>query len=551
MIDPAERWAHALLALKLLAINPKLGGIALRARAGPVRDRWCASLARFPQSLRKVPLNITDDQLFGGLDVTATLTRGQQVLARGLADEAGYLMVPMAERLEPGLAARLGALIDGGRHCLIALDEGAGNEERLPDALADRLAFHIDLEGVPCAAAQSGLGTVPAPLEVASRARDIEAVAEIAEALGVVSARAPLLCLWAAQAHAALHRRRDMAHEDIEVAALLTLVPRATRVPEPENTDEAEAPPPPDHSSEPQNDAPRDGSEAELHTEILLEAIKAMLPSDILAQIAARRAGRGAKGAGAGVKRTGNRKGRPLPSRPGRLDGRARLDLVATLRAAAPLQTLRRSAQKRDRLIEIRASDIRVKRYEERSDRLLVFAVDASGSAAFARLAEAKGAIELLLVDAYAARDHVALVGFRGVSAEVLLPPTRSLVQTKKRLAALPGGGGTPLAAGIKAATELALLGQSRGMSATLILLTDGRANVALDGEADRQRAGADATRMARAALVQGLDALVIDVGKRPERSLRTLAETMDAIYLPLPRADAKRLSNAVSGALR
>jgi magnesium chelatase subunit D len=85
-----------------------------------------------------------------------------------------------------------------------------------------------------------------------------------------------------------------------------------------------------------------------------------------------------------------------------------------------------------------KASDLRHKRYEIGSDRLLIFTVDASGSAAVARLAEAKGAVELLLGEAYARRDHVALYAFRGTGSEALLPPTRSLVQTKKRLAALP-----------------------------------------------------------------------------------------------------------------
>ena len=38
----------------------------------------------------------------------------------------------------------------------------------------------------------------------------------------------------------------------------------------------------------------------------------------------------------------------------------------------------------------------------------------------------------------------------------MLLPPTRSLVRAKRSLAALPGGGGTPLAAGIAAGFAMA-----------------------------------------------------------------------------------------------
>ena len=191
-----------------------------------------------------------------------------------------------------------------------------------------------------------------------------------------------------------------------------------------------------------------------------------------------------------------------------------------------------------------------MKRFEETSDRLLVFTVDASGSAAMARLGEAKGAIELLLAEAYARRDHVALIAFRGDGAELLLPPTRSLVQTKRRLAGLPGGGGTPLAHGLQAAMELAHQARARGMTPTLALLTDGRANIALDGTANRERAADDATRLARALRASGTPAVVIDTANRPQEALRSLAGALDAPYIALPRADAHRLSTAVSAAL-
>jgi magnesium chelatase subunit D len=239
-----------------------------------------------------------------------------------------------------------------------------------------------------------------------------------------------------------------------------------------------------------------------------------------------------------------------LPARQGPARRGARIDPIATLRAAAPWQALRRRDAPGRRGVIVAGGDLRARRYEEKSDRLLIFAVDASGSAAFARLGEAKGAVELLLAHAYARRDHVALISFRGTGAELLLPPTRSLVQTKRRLAGLPGGGGTPLASGLGAAFALADAARRRGMSPRAILLTDGRANIALSGAADRAAAQADAEAMARAFRAAALSALVIDMGARPEPALARLAAILDAPYLPLPRADAHRLEAAVSAAL-
>jgi len=156
----------------------------------------------------------------------------------------------------------------------------------------------------------------------------------------------------------------------------------------------------------------------------------------------------------------------------------------------------------------------------------------------------------VLLGEAYARGEHGALDACRGDKAETLLPPTRSLVQTKRRLAELPGGGGTPLAAGMQSALEQALQARRKGMSPTVCILTDGRANIARDGTANRVQASEDAQDMARLMRANGIDSLVIDTGNRPEPKLRDLAATLDATYLPLPRANAERLSAAVSAAL-
>ena len=181
---------------------------------------------------------------------------------------------------------------------------------------------------------------------------------------------------------------------------------------------------------------------------------------------------------------------------------------------------------------------------------LIIFAVDASGSSAMARLSEAKGAIELMLAEAYARRDHVALIAFRGHDAELVLPPTRSLVQTKRRLSGLPGGGGTPLAAGLRASADLARRAMSQGLSPALALMTDGRANVPLAGRTGRAAAQEDAEAMAGSLRRLDIPGAVIDTSVRPRGALRVLADRMGARYVPLPRADARGLSHAIGDAI-
>ena len=191
-----------------------------------------------------------------------------------------------------------------------------------------------------------------------------------------------------------------------------------------------------------------------------------------------------------------------------------------------------------------------MRRSKTRLEKAVIFVVDASGSAALARLAETKGAIELMLAQAYVSRQQVALIAFRGAGAETLLPPTRSLVMTKRRLAGLPGGGGTPLAAGLAEALALARHCRLRGLAPYLAVLTDGRANVALDGAPGRAQAGEDARRLARALRAEGAPGIVIDTSNRPAEAARDLAAAMGAAYLPLPRADARALSGALDAAV-
>jgi magnesium chelatase subunit D len=172
--------------------------------------------------------------------------------------------------------------------------------------------------------------------------------------------------------------------------------------------------------------------------------------------------------------------------------------------------------------------------------------VDASGSTAMDRLGEAKGAVEMLLSDCYVRRDEVALIAFRGTGADLLLPATRSLARAKRSLAALPGGGGTPLASGLAAAEKLADEVRRKGRTPTLVIITDGRANVARDGLGGRERAQNEANDAASSIRAHNLKAILVDNSPRPEPKARGIADRMGATYLPLPLVNAAILSDAV-----
>ncbi|HSO81930.1 magnesium chelatase subunit D [Thiocapsa sp.] len=577
-----SRWEDAVLAAALMSVDPVgTGGVALRSLAGPVRDQWLQIMRDLQPPgtpMRRIPLHVSDGRLLGGLDLAATLSAGRPVAERGLLVEAngGIVELAMAERIAAGTAARLTMAFDSGevvlerdglamrspaRFAVVALDEGVGDDEGLLNALLDRLAFHQDLthirvhEAVACDydADEILAARVLLPGIQVSEAQ-IEALCSTALALGIPSLRASIFAARAACAAAALEGRTEVTDEDLAVAGRLVLAPRATMLPPMEQPPDEPPPPEPEEPDQEQDKGEDQQEPKELEDQVL-EAAKAAIPADLLAQLQLGKLRRSrARATGkAGAVQNAPLRGRPAGVLRGEPRAGLRLNVVETLRAAAPWQRLRREEVARfggeSNRIEIRQDDFRITRFKHRSETTTIFVVDASGSSALHRLAEAKGAVELLLADCYVRRDRVALVAFRGQFAEVLLPPTRSLVRAKRSLASLPGGGGTPLASGIDLGMMLADSVKRRGGTPILIIMTDGRANVARDGTGGRARANEDALSAARLVRSVEITSLVIDTSPRPQQQGRDLAVEMGARYLPLPHADATSLSHAVRAA--
>lgn len=566
-------WDDARLAARLLAIDPAAcGGICLRAGPGPPRDRWVQSLrdALPPDApYARIPLHIGDERLLGGLDIAATVRAGRPVHDAGLVAGAGggLLVLPMAERTSASLAARLTQAMDaaaqrsgGPRFGLVVLDESRDEEERPPERLLDRLGFHLDLRALSYRDCEGVAATGPEPT-LAARDRlpgvavpegVLTAVCEAALALGVDSLRAATFAVNAARLSAAYRGRGAIEDVDLTVAARLVLAPRATVAPA-----AAEEAPPPEREDAGADDDASSADSTELAEQpetvsLMIEAAQAAIPAQLLEQLQDPMARtRAPESVGRrGRARRSRLRGRPAGVRSGQPGPGDRLNIIETLRSAAPWQRLRRQMPgASDTRIQVRRSDFRVSRFAQRSATTTIFAVDASGSAALHRLAEAKGAVELLLADCYVRRDEVSLVAFRGEAAELLLPPTRSLLRAKRALAGLPGGGGTPLASAIQTAALQAQQVMQRGHSPVIVLLTDGRGNIALDGKPDRARAAEEAKLSARFTRALGCAALLVDTSPRPQRRAQELAEAMAARYLPLPYAGAAAISAAAQQA--
>jgi magnesium chelatase subunit D len=227
---------------------------------------------------------------------------------------------------------------------------------------------------------------------------------------------------------------------------------------------------------------------------------------------------------------------------------RNRIDIIATLRAAAPWQTLREQAPNLpEKNVYLASSDIRVKKYRSKAGALFCFAVDASGSMALHRMRQAKGAVHTLLERAYVKRDKVALLAFRGEQAELLMPPTQSVELAKRALDLLPTGGGTPLASALLLGCDVAEQAKMRGiMQTVLVLLTDGRGNIPLK---EGKKPQDELEQLGGYVRESGVHVVVVDT-KRSYLSrgeAKQLAEWLGGDYAYLPNASGEDIGEFVA----
>ena len=582
-------------ALLLLAVEPRLRGLVVTASAGTGKS----SLARGMRLLLndeampfvEIPPGVDAENLYGGLNLEATLRRGEMVLQPGVL-----------ARAHGGVAYvdGINLLTDANSNLLLAvLDEGEVRVEREGVSLRSPAEFSLigsydPAEGMPRKHLLDRLGllvSLPGSFDVGQRTaviqqnlcteseswqedlqflqglvktarehlpnveisdRQLRQLSVTALQYGVEGHRVDLFAAWAACAAAALELRPTVEDEDLTLAARLVILPRATQFPEPMPDNPPPPPPPPEPETSEPEETDEEGESAPppetlaLPPEQILEALESALPDD-LEELPFRHLRRGRTGSRGSTEGKRGRHVRSIPGNP----KLARIDVIATLRTAAPWQRIRQNGNwqgngngSTQRRIQLEMSDIRVKQYRSKAGALFCFAVDASGSMALHRMRQAKGAVSALLQKAYVNRDRVALIAFRGEAAELLMPPTQSVELARRALDLLPTGGGTPLASALLLADDVAQQAKSRGiMQTVLILLTDGRANISLKPDSQVQE---ELQQIGRFIAESSLHVMVVDTQRSylSRGEARQLAEWLGGDYAYLPNASGEQIAD-------
>ena len=556
----------AKLALLLAAVDPAIGGVLLRGQKGSAKTTLARGLAQLLDDdapFVELPVGATEDRVVGALDVEAALTKGEHRFRPGLlaAADGGVLYVDEVNLLPDHLVdVLLDVAVSGvnrverdglshthpSRFVLVGSmnpEEGDLRPQLLdrfglavdvtastdPDVRAEIVRRRLAFDAGSSPAEDTNLRTCLQDAHPASVPDElVTTVTRLCVAVGAEGLRADLIICRAAAALAGWEGRPCAEVDDVRRVAPLALSHRRRRSPlddagiEREEIDQAlgQAAESPDRVAAPDDPPP---------SVVRLDAARHTTQVET--------AGRRSTVEGPRGRLVGTR----LPDGPV-----GSVAVAATAQAAA----VRRALDPEDRRTLDRA-DLREAVREQRTGNLLVLAVDASGSMGAERRMEAvKGAVLGLLVDAYQRRDRVALVTFRGDTAEVVMRPTSSVEVARARLAELPTGGRTPLAAGILTALDLAPPPSRDTVHRPLIVLvSDGRATAAgADVGADGDDPVATAHAAALAVRRRGIDAVVVDAEDGHTRLglARSLAETMGARYIALGELSAAALEGAV-----
>lgn len=534
------------LALLLAAVDWRLG-VLLRGDKGSGKTttaRGLAALLPTPAPFINLPIGTTEDRLLGGLHLERTL-KGDPVLKPGLLTEAhgGVLYVDEVNLLP----AHLGdALLDtaasgvqvveregfSARHPAEFVLLGSMNPEEgsLRPQLLDRFALSVEVRAPrdpserqlvmerriafdrnpdqfasEWSQAQQALQS-----QIASARSSLGYITCSSEMMGhisysicehsVQSLRADLAVVRAAIAYAAL--AGDPCVEVHHVDAVLPLVLAHRTRASGRSSFTPPSPPTQPRPSKPESQSEAGEKNATEHVFAPAEVKAAAL--DVRFSAGATRGGSASTDGSDCGPIIGNRQS----------DFPIEVDLRATLS-----HTLRETGG-----LQPRVEDLHERVRKPRAGTRYLFVIDSSGSHAVQqKMRVVKGAIASLLPRSFKREDEVAMIVFRGTSAQLVLEPTQVLSDALAALEYLPTGGRTPLAAALDRARSYVT------PETLLILLTDGRANIPLHG-GDPWQEALDAAREL------GCNAIVVDTETTTQRlgQCMELAKVLGARYLSL-----------------
>ncbi|MCS3780236.1 VWA domain-containing protein [Tsukamurella ocularis] len=544
-----------------------------------------------PARLVELPIGATEDRVVGSLDLHRALGEGRVDFTPGLLADAdgGILYVDEVNLLSDHL---VDVLLDAAAMGRVTVERDAVSrsyparfvlvgtmnpeEGELRPQLLDRFGLAVDVrasrevdarvevmrrrlafEADPAAFAAEYADADADQARRIAEARDrlpavalpdaeLRRIAAVCAAFDVDGMRADLVIARAARAHAAWRGAAEVTEDDVRIAAALALPHRKRRDPFDEpGLDDAEldralddARQADDPDPEPDDDGPDGGPDGGQPTEPPStrddSAASAPEPQGAPLPTARHRTvGRLAvPGTGTGVatgRRSKSRSDRGSVVRAAPAGTGAGLHLAATLRAAAPAQAARGRV---DGPLHLAPSDLRSPIREATEGNLVVFVVDLSGSmAARERIALVGEAAVSLLRDAYQRRDKVAVIGFRGAEATLLVPPTRSVDVAVARLARARTGGRTPLAEGLIEARKLLRREDLRpdARRPLVVVLTDGRATSGRDPLPRALAAAAGLHADGRATVVVDCETSMVRLGLAAK-----VAAALGAPMLPL-----------------
>ena len=489
-----------------------------------------------------LPLSVTVDRLVGTLDIKRALTEGVRALQPGLLAEANrnvlyidevnllddYIIDVLLDVVAYGwnVVEREGVSVRHPARFILVASMNPEEGELRPQLL-DRFGLVVDVEAPQDPEVRAEIvrrveefssdpegfyrkwepqiaelrAKIQRATELVSRVEIpedlLKFLAETVVNLRIRTSRAEITTVRAAKALAALDGRTRVTMEDLQKAMELTLPHRLKSKPferprtQPQRQQPAGAQ---GSSSAAEGKGDRGGTDG---------TSPAPRPNDLVAPpskvegqvnlwLERARQSKGLPSRAALKREIGKPSGVPYMYLPAYSRELSDVDVVGTIVTAAL----------RGHLPKVEMEDIAVRVRKARAPRVSIVLLDSSGSMNFMKRIElAKGLVREIAEQSYVKRAYVGLVTFRGEGVDRVIYPTRNYWKVLEELEGVPSGGATPLPLAL-AYTYHLIKGLKQRLKGDywVYVITDGKANVSLEGKIDEEieRYTSELTKLAR-----------------------------------------------------